>query len=78
MTPKLVEEQEHKATYEDVFPSEKWVTIRHPEYIDGSNMLLNLAATDPAIDHNPESKEFGGALSAEFALFACGIVAGNR
>ena len=76
--PRLVIEQETKARYEDVIPSGKWVTIRHPGYPDGSNMLLNLAATDPAIDHDPEHNNFGGALSAEFALLACGIVVGNR
>ena len=49
--------------------SNRQILFRHPWYDDSNNVLLKLFAPDPAA---------GRGLYAQYALEACGIVAGNR
>lgn len=50
----------------------RYILFRHPGYDDANNVLLRLLALDPAADGVAQG------LYAQYALDACGIIAGNR
>ena len=51
------------------------ILFRHPFYGDSNNVLLKLFASDPMTDGAGAA---GLGLYAQFALDACGVIAGNR
>ena len=59
------------ATHARTLPR-RHIIFRHPFYDDSHNILLRLFASDSTID------PAGRGLYAQFALDACGIIAGNR
>lgn len=51
----------------------KVIEFRHPAYTDEANALLEL----PALDNDSDGSR-GIGIDYDFALAACGIIAGNR
>jgi hypothetical protein len=63
------------ATPAHVLKPYRRILFRHPSYDDSNNVFLKLFASNPTAN---VTDAVGCGLYAQFALDACGVIAGNR